>query len=65
MPKYAIVNADNIVENIIVWDEVSEWRPPEGRIIVKAEEILCDIGWTHDNGAFIAPLEPSVDQAPE
>lgn len=61
MPKYAVVNTDNIVENIIVWDEASAWSPPEGRIIVKAEEILCDIGWKHENGVFTNP-NPPADQ---
>lgn len=55
MAIYAIVNVDNVVENIIVWDEVSEWRPPDGRVLVKAEDVMCDIGWHHKDGAFVNP----------
>jgi|LakMenEpi03Aug12_release.lakeMendotaPanAssembly.Ray.scaffolds.fasta_scaffold1749372_2 hypothetical protein len=64
MPNYAVVNADNVVENIIVWDEVSAWEPPEGRFIVKSEEIPCSIGWHHKDGVFTAPPEPEPP-APE
>jgi hypothetical protein len=63
MPNYAIVNSDNIVENIIVWDEASAWSPPEGRIIVKAEGIICGIGWKHENGVFTEPPEDTPAQA--
>lgn len=27
MSKYAIVNSENIVENVCVWDGVSDWSP--------------------------------------
>jgi hypothetical protein len=63
MPNYAVVNSDNIVENIIVWDEASAWSPPEGRIIVKAEGIICGIGWKHENGVFTEPPEDTPAQA--
>lgn len=58
MKRYAVVNKDNIVDNIIVWDEASQWAPPEGFFIVKVEDVLCDIGWTHDNGVFSNPNPP-------
>jgi hypothetical protein len=63
MPRFAVVNSDNIVENVIVWDEASDWTPPDGRFIVKAEEIRCDIGWIHNNGEFSEPPEEPTDQA--
>lgn len=58
MKKYAVVNSNGIVDNIILWDESSQWQPPEGSIIVKIEENLCDIGWKHNNGEFIKPDLP-------
>lgn len=57
MKRYAIVNPDGVVENMIIWDEVSQWTPPEGHTMVKAEEVLCDIGWKYENGAFVRPPE--------
>lgn len=66
MKRYAIVNLDNIVENIIVWDEATQWTPPEGRIMVNVEDVLCDMGWKYENSVFTNPNpvleEPSVDQ---
>jgi hypothetical protein len=58
MKRYAVVNQENKVENIIVWDEASQWAPPEGRFIVNVEETPCDIGWVHDNGQFTDPNPP-------
>lgn len=55
MPKYAVINADNIVENIIVWDEVSQWTPPEGRYIIKVEDVFCSIGWEYKANEFNDP----------
>ena len=28
--NYAVVNSDGLIINIVVWDGVSEWEPPEG-----------------------------------
>jgi hypothetical protein len=65
MKRYAIVDSNNVVNNIIIWDEASQWSPPEGMKMVKAEHVLCDIGWTHDGESFIAPPEAPVEPAPE
>lgn len=61
MKRYAVVNQENTVENIILWDEVSQWEPPEGRSLVKVEEAVCDIGWKHENGVFTNPNPPVVE----
>lgn len=66
MPRYAIVNSDSIVENIIVWDGASPWSPPENKILVSVEEKVCNIGWKHDNGDFFdlnppEEIKPSQD----
>ena len=59
MKRYAIINSDNIVENIILWDEAAQWTPPEGTTMVKVEEIFCGVGWKYENEAFTDP-----DQTP-
>ena len=28
--NYAVVNSGGLIINIVVWDGVSEWEPPEG-----------------------------------
>lgn len=55
MKRYAIVNAENIVENIVLWDEASAWLPPENTTLIKVEDIVCDLGWKHENGVFTDP----------
>ena len=55
MKRYAIVNAKGIVDNVILWDEAAEWSPPEGTIMVKAEDIVCGIGWKYENEIFTDP----------
>lgn len=36
--KFAIIDKNNIVVNVIVWDEVSEWEPPTGTTLVKIKD---------------------------
>lgn len=50
MNKYAIINQSNIVENIIVWDGVSQWSPPEGCTLVPIENANCIVWITNEDG---------------
>ena len=63
MNRYAVVDPENKVVNIILWDGASQWAPPDGHIAVATEEKFCDIGWTHSNGDFIKPEEPEPEQS--
>lgn len=63
MPHFAVVNSDNVVENIVVWDGASLWSPPEGRILVSSEGKPCSIGWLHSNGEFSDPNPPKEEAA--
>ena len=31
MARYAVIDAENIVQNLIEWDGVAEWSPPDGQ----------------------------------
>lgn len=64
MKKYAIVDQNGFVSNMIIWDEASQWSPPEGMSMVKAEEVFCDIGWKYENGAFVNPNPPEDTEQP-
>lgn len=55
MKRYAIINSENIVDNVILWDESSQWSPPEGMTMVKVEGIFCDMNWKYENGVFVDP----------
>lgn len=64
MKRYAVIDPEGTVANVIIWDEVSPWEPPEGHSLVNVEEIFCDIGWKHNNGVFTKP-EPVTDTPAE
>ena len=57
MLKYAVINTTtNIVENVILWDGVSDWIPPENHIAVNVEGVIVGPKWTSNNdGSFTAP----------
>jgi hypothetical protein len=61
MSTYAIIRSDNTVDNIILWDGVSAWTPPNGCSIVEITLLTGtpSIGSTLCDGQFIAP-EPEV-----
>lgn len=50
MAKYAIVNQSSIVNNIIEWDGVGQWSPPEGCTAIPTENANCIIWATDDQG---------------
>jgi hypothetical protein len=55
MYKYALINNQNIVENVVVWDGESNWTPPENMTCVNVENIECGINWIYDGSVFTAP----------
>jgi hypothetical protein len=68
MKRYAIIDLNGLVDNIILWDEASQWSPPEGMTMVKVEDTLCDIGWKYENEVFTnstPPLEPVIETVTE
>ncbi|EJT7453870.1 tail fiber assembly protein, partial [Escherichia coli] len=58
--SYAVVNSDGLIINIVVWDGVTEWEPPEGTHAVRCGDNLCGIGGTYKEGVFNVPPEPEV-----
>lgn len=48
MNRWCIVaESGDVVENIIIWDGVSDYTPPEGRYLVEANDYV-EIGWIYD-----------------
>jgi hypothetical protein len=55
--KAALVNAQNIVENVIVWDETCV--APDGvQAIVLEDLVPVSIGWKYQNNEFIDLTPP-------
>ena len=71
MNKYALINNQNIVDNIVIWDGSDSWQPPQTMICINVENIECGIGWTYDGSVFTAPevvevtLEPVLEPTKE
>ena len=66
MNTYAIIDLTGIVINIVVWDGLPPWTPPQNCIAVAIpKDSSAGIGWTYLDGEFIAPpqtdLEPTVE----
>ena len=55
MNRYALINNQNIVDNIVLWDGSDSWQPPENMLCINVEGILCDIGWIYDGSELTAP----------
>jgi hypothetical protein len=58
--NYALVNKEtNIVENIIVWDGITEWTPPANVDVIFVSDIeTAYIGGTRNsNGSYSRPPE--------
>lgn len=58
MNKYALINKTTfIVENIIVWDGVTEWTPPPGVDVIQLLEsdVVYINGTRNPDGTFSAP----------
>ena len=62
MNRYALINNQNIVDNIILWDGSDSWTPPENMTCINVESIECGIGWSYDGTVFTAPPEPEPTQ---
>ena len=69
MYKYALINDQNIVSNLVLWDGETEWTPPNGLQPLNVENIECAIGWVYDGSVFTKPEvvvvpEPTPEPAP-
>lgn len=54
--NYAVINAQGLVVNTIVWDGTDEYDPGDGLTLeVIPDGSQAGIGWTYINGAFVEP----------
>jgi hypothetical protein len=59
MSNYAMVNNEtNRVDNVIAWDGISEYTPPEGYTLIEIPppnetEPTPGEGWFYINGTFV------------
>lgn len=49
--RYAIVDSSSVVVNLVLWDGVTPWTPPEGCIAVHLEpDEWCNMGCIYTPG---------------
>jgi len=54
--RYALVDADGLVANVVEWDGETEWAAPDGLIAVEAD-VAVSIGWRRTGEGWTAPVE--------
>lgn len=56
--QYALVENGTVV-NIILWDGIADYSPPDGQTVVQIPDgVSANIGYAYDGSAFIAPPAP-------
>lgn len=57
MSRYAVVIVkSSVVQNVIEWDGVTPWTPPDGCIAVAVSDTtIVEIGYLYINGEFVPP----------
>ena len=57
MNRYAIVDKiTGFVDNVVLWDGIVDWEPPEGYQAIHTENETVGPKWTYLNGTFTAPV---------
>jgi hypothetical protein len=46
MDRYAVLNDKRVVVNVIIWDGISQWAPPESHTVERSD--TANIGDTLD-----------------
>ena len=58
MANYPLVDVNGNVVNVIAWDGVTPYTPPDGLTAVLDPVPQVGIGWTYANGVFTPPVTP-------
>lgn len=59
--RYAVVK-NNVVENMIAWDGVVPYTPPQGTILIQSD--MAGPGWIWDGNNFSKPPRPEPPPPP-
>ena len=63
--RYALINADGLVVNAIVWDGQTEYTPADGLTAVAIpDDVGAGPGWTYNGADWIAPPPDPDDIEP-
>lgn len=62
--RYAIVDTDGLVTNVIEWDGETEFTAPEGCALVLDAAAVASPGDRHDSGNFVKQVVPEPTPTP-
>ncbi len=51
MTRHAIINKDNLVVNVVIWEGAS-WLPPKDHFVVKNDSVDCGDIWNPKTNTF-------------
>ncbi|WP_284508306.1 tail fiber assembly protein [Caballeronia sp. NCTM5] len=61
--QYALIDANNTVQNIVLWDGDANWQPEEGLKAIKLDPgTVAGTGWVYDGATFAGPAPVSMTQ---
>lgn len=61
MLRHGVVNKEGKVVNVIVWDGVTQFNPPDDHILIRHEEININDMWDHEQQVLFKQ-EPIVQE---
>lgn len=61
--RYAVIDQNNRVTNVIMWDGLTEWEPPAGFMVKESHEAGMGDIWMEDLQDYVRPL--SILKSPE
>ena len=56
MARYAVVDESGVVQNVIEWDGVAQWKPPEGCTVKPHEQVGRGDIWLDSIQEFARPM---------
>jgi|DEB0MinimDraft_6_1074348.scaffolds.fasta_scaffold216883_2 hypothetical protein len=60
--NYAVVDASSLIVNVVVFNGIDAWNPPEGCTCVELPaDSGAGIGWSYVDGEFVSPPKPAVE----
>ena len=57
MARYAVIDEKNVVQNVIEWDGVTQWKPPKGHSVRPHEQTGRGDIWMEELKDFVRPLK--------
>lgn len=60
--NYAVVDSSGLIVNVVVFNGIDAWTPPEGYTSVKIPKgSAAAIDWSYIDGEFLPPPEAAVE----